>query len=199
MTQHIEIQNPEEYTKVDYQNFEYLLFADDTDKEKLEEICMTLAHLPTTEAAALLAKFNESIRAKEVEWLTCAIEENEYHHLTPCNEQEERDILALKVIQEMEDHIIDLEIEYDKEDLGWQKNQIKLEAIKSLVAEDELSESASIYYDNEMPCQKNRMIELRNEIETEEKIIQAIKRSIQTERYKKVNSMTMQHYHFDGE
>jgi hypothetical protein len=187
MTQHIEIQNPEEYT---------LLFTDDTDKEKLEEICMTLAHLPTAEAAALLAKFNEHIRAKEVEWLTCAIEENQYHHLTPCNEQEERDFLALKVIQEMEDHVIDLEVEYDKEDLGWQKNKIKLEAIKSLVAEDELSESAS-YYDNEMPCQKNRMIELRNEIETQEKIIQAIKRSIQTERYKKVNSMTMQHYHFD--
>jgi ATP-dependent exoDNAse (exonuclease V) beta subunit len=77
MTQHIEIQNPEEYT---------LLFTDDTDKEKLEEICMTLAHLPTAEAAALLAKFNEHIRAKEVEWLTCAIEENQYLHLTPCNE-----------------------------------------------------------------------------------------------------------------
>jgi len=38
---------PEDYSAKDYAKFRYLLFSDETPREELEEICMTLAHLPT--------------------------------------------------------------------------------------------------------------------------------------------------------
>jgi uncharacterized coiled-coil protein SlyX len=199
MSTHKAIQDPRNYDAVDYQNFERRLLASDTPKELLEDICMTLAHLPTAEAQALLAKFKESPRADEVNWLQCAIDEGQDHYLSPCNDEEERDFLALKIVQEMEDRIIELEIEYDKVDLRWRKDQIKLEAVKALQAEGELDEYATAGYDNEMPCQEREMEELREQIEEMEKIMARIKQSITTERYKKVDTMTMRHYHFDGE
>lgn len=199
MTEHKSIQNPQDYTPEDYQTYERQLFDPATSKETLENICMTLAHLPTGAAQALLAKFRESVRAPEVSWLECAVEEGQFHYLSPTNDEEERDLLALKVIQEMEDDIIDLEIEYDKVDLKWRKNQIKLEAIKALMAEGELDDEAGVGYDVEMPRQQEEMEDLRERIEEMEKIIARIKQSIQTERFKNVDSTTMRHFHFDGE
>jgi len=199
MTEHKNIQEPQNYDAMDYQNFERRLFAHDTPRELLEDICMTLAHLPTAEAQALLAKFKESSRADEVKWLECAIDEGQDHYLSPCNEEEERDFLALKVIQEMEDRIIGLEMEYDKVNLRWRKDCIQLEAVKALQAEGELDEYATAYYDNEMPCQERRMREFREQINELEKIMLRVKQSIKTERYKGIDSMAMRHYHFDGE
>jgi hypothetical protein len=199
MTAHKNIQEPQNYDAMDYQNFERRLFAPDTPRELLEEICMTLAHLPTAEAQTLLAKFKESSRADEVNWLECAIDEGQYHYLSPSNKEEERDFLALKVMQEMEDRIISLEMEYDKVNLRWRKDSIELEAVKALQAEGELDEYATAYYDNEMPCQERRMGELREHINKLEKIMRRVKQSIKTEHYKDVNSMTMRHCHFDGE
>jgi len=85
MTEHKDIQNPEDYSEKDYQRFRYLLTSDDTPVEELEEICMTLAHLPTEEAKKILAEFKNSERAEEVGWLDFAIEENETWYLSPNN------------------------------------------------------------------------------------------------------------------
>ncbi len=160
---------------------------------------MTLAHLPTAEAQALLAKFRESGRAHEVIWLECAIEEGQMHYLSPNNEEEERDFLALKVIQEMEDQVLNLEYEYSKVHLRWEKAQIKLDAIKSLQAEGELAEDTSVGYETEIPLQQKQIEALRQQIDEQEKIIDRIRQQIQTERFKNVDSMTMRHCHFDGE
>lgn len=199
MTQHLPIQDPDDFDVMDYQAFERQLFDPVTPKEILEDICMTLAHLPTGEAQALLAKFRESGRAHEVSWLACAIEEGQMHYLSPNNEEEERDLLALKLIQEMEDEVLELEYEYSKVHLRWEKAQIKLAAIKSLQAEGELDASASIGYEADIPLQKKQMEDLRQGIEQQEKIIARIRQQIQTERFKNVDSMTMRHCHFDGE
>lgn len=199
MTQHKPIQNPEEYSGENYQTYERQLFDPTTPKETLENICMTLAHLPTAEAQTLLAKFRESGRAQEVSWLQCAIDEGQFHYLSPCNEQEDRDLLALKVVQELEDRIVELEIAWDKVNLRWRKDKIQLEAVQALQAEGELDEHATIYYDNEIPRQEQEMTKLREQIEELEKIMQRTRQSIQTERYKNIDTMTMRHYHFDGE
>ena len=73
MTEHKDIQDPKKYNEKDYEKFEYQLFAEDTPTEILKEIVMTLAHLPTKHAQNLLAKFNESDRAEEIEWLEPAM------------------------------------------------------------------------------------------------------------------------------
>lgn len=199
MTEHLPIQDPDAFDVVDYKNFERRLFADDTKKSDLERICMTLAHLPTEEAQALLARFRHSPRADEVGWLECAVEEQQQNLLSPCNDQEERDLLALKMTQEMEDRIIDLEIEYDKVELRWRKSGIEREAIQSLMQEGELDEYASVGHDQEIPLQERDMEELSEEIDRLEKIKARILDSIQTERFKTVNPMIMRNCHFDGE
>jgi len=57
MTEHKDIQNPDDYTDKDYDVFEMKLFSQFTSVEQLEEICMTLAHLPTKRAQELLDEY----------------------------------------------------------------------------------------------------------------------------------------------
>ena len=77
MTEHKDIQNPEDYTDKDYLKWEYLLLDPDTSRGELEEIVMTLAHLPTERAQEMMKKFEQSDRSDEVTWLEPAMEENE--------------------------------------------------------------------------------------------------------------------------
>ena len=98
MTEHKSIQDPKRYGKKDYEKFEYQLFAEDTPIEMLKDIVMTLAHLPTKQAQDFLAKFSESDRAENVEWLEPAMEEGKSLYIWPENDQEERDMMALKFL-----------------------------------------------------------------------------------------------------
>ncbi len=81
MPAHKDIQNPDKFSEAHYRYFEVKLLSKETTKEELEDICMTLAHLPTKEAQDLLEKFKKSERAKEVKWLECAIDEGKFHYL----------------------------------------------------------------------------------------------------------------------
>jgi len=83
MTEHKDIQNLDDYTDKDYQKWEYLLLDPDTNRKELEEIVMTLAHLPTERAQEMLKKFEQSDRSDEVTWLEPAMEENEMWLLNP--------------------------------------------------------------------------------------------------------------------
>ncbi|MBN2244974.1 MAG: hypothetical protein JW755_03925, partial [Candidatus Aminicenantes bacterium] len=165
MVEHKDIQNPEDYSEKDYQRFNYLLLSDDTPKEELEEICMTLAHLPTKEAKDLLEKFKNSERAGEVEWLECAIDENEFYYLSPENEQEERDFLALKLIGEKDDLIVKLMGECDRHELAVRKYEIELAALEDLIPDDpELEHNISAIKDL-IIWEKSHLEEARRQIE----------------------------------
>ncbi len=199
MAEHKPIQNPEDYTEQDYDTFEMKLFSQFTSVEQLEEICMTLAHLPTKRAQELLDKFRKSERTHEVEWLECAVDEGQYLYLSPTNEEEERDYLALKVMQELEDRIIDLEYECTKIDLQLRKSHIRDDALRELVKNGEITEAEAMFSEDHYISMNNDLEELRQEIRIEEKTFAQIKKSIKTERYKNVNTMHMRHIHFDGE
>lgn len=196
MTEHKDIQNPEDYTDQDYDKFEMKLFSQFTSVEQLEEICMTLAHLPTKRAQELLEKFRQSERAGEVEWLECAVEEGEFHYLSPTNEQEGRDYLALKVMQEIEDEIIDLQVQHDECEIAFRKSQIEQEAILELIKNGELDEEAAAEFEDENQIFKSEMEDLQEQINVKEKVFDQIKKSIKTERYKNVDLMHMRHVHF---
>ncbi len=196
MTQHQDIQDPKTYTEEDYQRFQQELSSPLTERERLEEICMTLAHLPTKEAQDLLAEFETSERAAEVSWLECAMEEGEFHYMSPMNVQEERDYLALKMVQEMWDETIELEIKRDELQLELDKREIEHEAVQVLVAAGELDNTiASALHDLKIML-SGQIAELNDQISTKEKIYEQIKRSIKTERYRTIDPFAMRHVHF---
>jgi len=199
VVKHKDIQNPEDYSEKDYQRFRYLLFSDDTPQEELEDICMTLAHLPTKEANDLLEEFKKSDRADEVEWLECAVEENAFHYLMPDNEQEERDFLALKIVGEKDELIVHLMGECDKHELAIQKYEIELAALQELLSENpDLDSNISAIHEL-IVWEQSHLKTAREQIEVEEKIKAKIRACIQTERLKNLNPMDIEHFHFDGE
>ena len=196
MTKHKNIQNPDDYGPEDYLIFERKLFSPHTNVEDLEEICMTLAHLSTKKAQVLLEKFKKSRRAREVVWLDTAIEEGKLHYLSPMNEEEERDYLALKVMQEMEDEIIELQVQYDEEKLELGKKEIEFSAVNDLVNNGELGSDEALGFPEYIHFLQSKMDDLSKEIEIKEKILAQIKKSIKTDRYKDVDTAVMRGVHF---
>ena len=190
MAEHKAIQNPDDYSGKDYQKFHDKLFSSSTTKDELEDICMTLAHLPTKKAQDLLNYFQKSDRASEVEWLEFAIEEGQFHYLSPENEQEENDLLASEVIQEMEEKIIELEVEYDDFKQNLEKKIIEQEAIKKLVKKKQLEEEALLGFDDYKYWAECRMKEFKKQIAIKEKIVEQIQGSIKTDKYKDVDTGT---------
>lgn len=196
MVEHKNIQNPDEYGDGDYAKFEMKLFSNNTKKSELENICMILAHIPDKRAQDLLKKFKDSDKADEVEWLDIAAEEGQFHYLSPSNEQEERDYLALKIVQEIEDQIIELEVEYDNLKLDLEKKEIEQEAIKELVKNGEIDKDEELGFHDYKIMLESQMEDLEKQIFLKEKIFEQIKKSIKTKKYKDVDSMYMRNIHF---
>ncbi|MEA3475416.1 MAG: hypothetical protein U9R23_03075 [Candidatus Cloacimonadota bacterium] len=205
MTQHKDIQDPKNYSEMHYKYFEAKLFSKKTNKEELEDICMTLAHLPTKEAQDLLDKFKKSERANEVEWLECAIDEGKHWYLSPTNEKEERDFLALKMLQMKDDEIVELMGKRDEHDFQIRTMSIELKAFEKLAKEkgnqneDDELKYRIIALQDLIKMEIASLEEVDKEIELQEKIQEKIKQSITTERYKDVDPMYMNEVHFDGE
>lgn len=205
MTQHKDIQNPDDYTDKDYQKWEYLLLDSETSREELEEIVMTLAHLPTEEAQDLLKKFEQSDRSDEVSWLEPAMDEGKMWLLDPKNAREERDLKALKLYFEKQEKIVDLMIKKDEHTYRIDQINIELDALEQMAKDEsdigqqqeiEIRKSAL----HELTVwEKNHLEETENEMKIEDKIADTIKASITTGRYKELHPWDIEGFHFDGE
>ena len=191
MVKHKDIQDPDDYSEKEYQLFEEILYSRKSSSKELEDVCMTLAHLPTKRAQDLLTRFKESERAEEVEWLEIALDEGKFHYLQPNNEKESRDFLALKVIREKDDHIIELMKKKEDYELNIKKFEIELEAMEKMQKEGSaIKENISALKDL-IKMEKNCLRETKDEIEFEEKLQRKIRESIDTERYKDIDPMYM--------
>ena len=203
MTQHKDIQDPKKFSEAHYKFFKAKLFSKETSTEELKDICMTLGHLPTKEAQDLLDKFKESERAKEVEWLECAIDEGKYWYLSPNNKKEERDFLALKMLHKKNEKIVELMCKRDEHDFQIRTMNIELEALKKLAKEKsnkiEDIKYRSIALQDLIKIEIALLKEVEKEFELQEKIQEKIKQSITTERYKDMDPMYMSEVCFDGE
>nr|MBC8385824.1 hypothetical protein [Candidatus Cloacimonadota bacterium] len=140
MPEHKNIQNPENYSEAHYKFYETKLFSAETSSEELEDICMTLAHLPTKEAQDLLDKFKQNERAKEIEWLESAIDEEKSLYLSPENEQEERDLIAHKLANECDDMIMKKYDEIENVKFKMLQSEVKYKAITDYFEKAEESE-----------------------------------------------------------
>jgi hypothetical protein len=205
MTEHKNIQDPKKYSKKDYEKFEYQLFAEDTPTEILKDIVMTLAHLPTKQAQDLLAKFNESDIAEEVEWLEPAMDEGKSLYIWPENDQEERDMMALKLYHKNNDQIIELMGKVDVSEYRTKHYEIEYAALEKLQKEKlSKDEKEDIKYriiaiKDLMKIEENHLEKTKKDIAVEEKINEKIKEGIKTERYKNLESCDISGFHFDGE
>lgn len=198
MTEHIDIQDPDDYSPEDLMRMAEHLFAPLTPVAELERICMTLAHLPTQEAQDLLSRFQASPRAGEVTWLECAVEEGTYLLLDPTNPLEEREYLTLKVIQELADEVIDLELERDKTSISREKGEIRLSALQALADAGKVHPDEVLGYGCGIQCDANRIDELNGEIELKEAMIAHLRASITTPRYRQADPDFMRHVHWDA-
>ena len=194
MTQHKDIQDPKNYSEMHYKYFDAKLFSKETTKDELEDICMTLGHLPTKEAQDLLDKFKKSERASQVEWLECAIDEGKFHYLCSNNEKEERDMIALKLYLRKEDEIVELMGECQTYEFRLQQYQIELDALTKLQKEKlSVSEKEDTKYrisalKDIITIEQSKLEEANTDIEMMEKINKKIKESVTTERYKNLQS-----------
>jgi len=205
MTEHKNIQDPKKYSKKDYEKFEYQLFAEDTPTEMLKDIIMTLAHLPTKRAQDLLAKFKENARAEEVEWLEPAMDEGKSLYIWPENDQEETDMMALKLYHKNNEQLIELMGEVDVSKYKIKQNEIELAALEKLQREKlSKDEKEDIKYrviaiEDMIKMEDNHLGKTKNNIAVQEKINEKIKEGIKTEHYKNLEPWDISGFHFDGE
>ena len=205
MTQHKDIQDPKNYSEMHYKYFEAKLFSKETTKEELEDICMTLAHLPTKEAQDLLDKFKKSERANEVEWLECAVDEGKHWYLSPTNEQEERDLIAHKLANKCGDLILAKLGEIENIKFKMLQMEVKYKAIMDYVgkakdpAKEESIQLEVSGYEQQICLLNNKIYNLEEEIETQEKIKKILRNSIFTDKFKQLKSGDKVGWFFDGE
>ena len=159
---------------------------------------MTLAHLPTQRAKDLLAEFERSDRAGEVAWLECAIDENTGWLLSPETEQEERDFLAVRVIGEIREKIIDLEGKIDGRNIEITKDTIRVEALQKLSPVFETGPDIQAIESNIQRCQK-LIEEYQLEIQLSDAVSEKIRESIQTDKYKDIDPWDLRGMFLDGE
>jgi hypothetical protein len=195
MTEHVPIQDPDAYSDEDMMELAESLFSPSTPTEELERVCMLLAHLPTEGAQELLARFRESPRASEITWLETAVDEGAFHLLSPRNELEEHEFLTLKVIEEIEDRIVDLYVRRDDLDLQRSKLEIRQSAIQALIAAGHLDPDEALGLDDALLCLRNDIHEVDARLEVEETVAQHLKDSITTPRYKSADPHVIRHMH----
>ena len=77
MTEHLPIQDPDDYDEADLMQFAETLFSPLTDVNELDRICMTLAHIPSKEAQELLNRFKDKV----IEYLRASIQTEKYKNV----------------------------------------------------------------------------------------------------------------------
>ena len=205
MVEHKSIQNPEDYSDTDYQKMEYLLFSEDTDQDELEEVVMTLAHLPTKRAHELLTRFSKSDSAEKVVWLDVAMQECQFLYLSSENEEEERDLMAMKFYYQNMDRIIEMEGERQTYEYEIKMYDIELEALLKLQQEAvEAEEKDDLRYrilalQDLRRMEENKLEKKQNDIKIENKIGEKIKEGVKTERYKNLKAEDIRGICFNGE
>jgi hypothetical protein len=175
--------------------WEQKLFAHGTSRKELEEICMLLAHAPTKEAQELLKKFAGSELANQIEWLSIAMQEGQFHYLCPANDQEKKDFLAAKLVHDIEDELMELEMKTNEINDEAAKCRITYEAVKILVESDELDTIEEYVWHDALIRVESNLKEMKENIITKRKIMEQVKSLIKTQKYKDAEYCYLQNIH----
>ncbi len=178
----------ENFTEEDYMKFKKILFSSSTPVEELERICVLLANSPTKQAQQILARFKQSDRAQEVQFLDVTVDEGTSNYLTPQDAHEEKDYLALQVIYEMDRELKELNQELEDALMDAARIAIKHEAVAELVNRGELEKEEERDLSEEASTFHARIDDIKLEIQKKEKIVIEIRNMIQTEKYRDVEN-----------
>ncbi|MFO7897252.1 MAG: hypothetical protein R6U84_09990 [Candidatus Cloacimonadales bacterium] len=197
--------NPDKLTSSHFQDCKEILTSAESSTEELERVCIRLAHSSAKEAQDLLEEFSQSDRAKEVQWLECAVEEGNFSYMSPTNAQEERDLLAMKIYHKKFQEIFDLGIEKDKHQFWIDIYKIEMEAYQSLLGDtsdkeeqEDFEIQISVLHDLTI-MEKSNYDDKNDRIKLLEKLREKILQQITTERYRNLDSTFFDSFHFDYE
>ncbi len=162
-----------------------------TDNKKIEAKLMDLAHQGTKEAIDKIEKIIKNTKDSDlIGFAGCALDECYFIYLMPDNEEEERDFLLAKMIDQKENKIIDLEIKAGKLEGRTKRLAIKQEVHEKII---QTSNKDSRWREwryqisiNAPRFVQERLQEIRDDIEYEEAWVKTAQDTIQNEKYKKI-------------
>jgi hypothetical protein len=125
---------PDDYTPAELKFWITKLHDPQASKDELQKIAMTLAHVDHPEALQALEQFRGSPRAKEVEWIDCAIDECTGYVLEPKNEREEKDYIRVELWQEYEEELLDKMAQRDAAKVHKQHLEVEKELLIAAIA-----------------------------------------------------------------
>jgi hypothetical protein len=195
MTEHCTSQEPDGQDQHELMEMAERLFSPATPAGELERICMQLAHVASDQAQELLTRFRRSPRASAVEWLDCALEEGAFNLLSPRNELEEHEFLVLKVIEDVEEVIDDLCMRREDLELCRRKLRVRRDALHALVAAGRVGGNLAADADDELARVDAEMAELADRIQVEEAVIDELRSSIKTDRYRNADPRLIRSIH----
>ena len=162
-----------------------------TSTDELQKTAMTLAHVDHPEALRALEQFRQSPRAKEVEWIDCAIDECTYGVLSPSNEREQKDYIRVELWQEYEEELFDKMAQHDaavvhKQQLGVEKEF--LEKAMAAAPNEGIRLQVMMYHsgiDHLILMAENDRMNLEDEIAGLEFIVEQIEKAVESPLYRK--------------
>ena len=134
-------------------------------------------------------------------WLEPAMDEGKSLYIWPENDQEERDIMALKLYKKNNDQIIEIMGEIDVSEYIIKEYEIELAALEKLQKQklSEFEKEDIIYriiaIKELMKLDENHLVKTKKDIAVQEKINENIKESIKTERYKNLEPGDISDFH----
>jgi hypothetical protein len=195
MIQHLNIADPDEHDDIELMDLAERLFSSDTPVVELERICMRLAHCTSDNAQQLLERFRRSPRAGAVEWLDCALEEGAFHLLSPRNELEEHEFLILKVVEDVQETIIDLCIRRDEIDLERRKLRVRRAALAAVITSGEAAGDLLAEVDTELADIDAEVTDIDRRVRIEEAVVKQLRASITTPRYQAADPRMVRSIH----
>ena len=184
-----------EEKSLDYFSLEQTLFDDQTSVQQLQQICLLLEHTADQSAQDLLQRFRQHQRSMDI-WQEKQSAEELFNYLAPQNGKEERDYLALKVMQELEDEVLELGIECEQGQLKLDKKAIEIEALQNLPHQGAVEDHLQAALQGEVAAIRQELQTLQQTIVVKEKVLAEIQQSITTTRYKSVDPTSMRYIHF---
>ncbi len=162
-----------------------------TSTDELQKIAMTLAHVDHPEALQALEQFRESERAKEVDWIDCAIEECTFGVLSPRNEREQKDYIRVELWQEYEAELFDKMAQRDAAEVHKQQLEIEKEFLEKAMAaapNEGIRLRVMMYHsgiDHLILMAENDRMNLDDEIAGLEFIVEQIEKAVESPLYRK--------------
>lgn len=184
-------------------NLKSKIRVDKAGEEKISEL-IDLAHQGSQQS---IEKLSEIIKTAKDEGLKAtakiAKEEAEYFYYSPENNQEEKDLLLMKMIRDREDSLImDLESRAGAAKFELEKLDIEREVHQELLKvlpEDKQKDWQYNFSEDYYTTVAGRLQEIEADIEYENRWLEMAKKLIKTKKYFDLPPDFFQHYHWDYE